>query len=220
MKDNLKDIQMEYFIVQFEVGDRVLLKLQNYRQHSVAKPLSAKLARSFYGPFTVLEKVGPVAYRLQLPQGVRINDVFHVILLRPFVEGGLSAAGVDLPEEFVGNRSVVRPVKILEKRMALKGGLPVEHALWSGEDDSLASWEPLEMIASRFPSLLEDKESLIGEGVDTDTFVDSSQPTTDDVAEPCEAEELEESSEEERNEPRRTLRLRQKPAWFGDYVSS
>ena len=208
--------------VQFEVGDRVLLKLQNYRQHSVAKPLSAKLARRFYGPFKVLEKVGPVAYRLQLPQGARIHDVFHVSLLRPFVEGGLSAAGVDLPEEFVGNHSVVRPVKILEKRTALKGGLPVEQALvqWYGEDDSLASWEPLEVIATRFPSLLEDKEPLIGEGVDTDTFVDSSQPTKDDVAEPREAEEQEESSEEERNEPRRTLRLRKKPAWFGDYVSS
>ena len=33
--------------VNFALGDKVLLKLQQYRQHSVAKPLSAKLARRF-----------------------------------------------------------------------------------------------------------------------------------------------------------------------------
>lgn len=36
--------------LEFEVGDKVLLKLQQYRQHSVAKPLSAKLARRFMDP--------------------------------------------------------------------------------------------------------------------------------------------------------------------------
>lgn len=47
--------------VEFEVGDLVWLKLQPYRQHSVAKPLSAKLARRFYGLFEVVQRVGPIA---------------------------------------------------------------------------------------------------------------------------------------------------------------
>ena len=137
------------------------------------------------------------------------------------MEGVSSAAAVELPEEYVDTRSLVRPAGILERHVALKGGLPVEQALvqWTGEDDSLASWEPLDVVATHFPSLLGDKEPLNGEGVDTDTFVDSSQPSWGDVAEPHEAEELLESSKEECNEPKRTLRLRKKPAWFRDYVS-
>lgn len=41
--------------IDFEVGDFVWLKLQPYRQHSVAKLISAKLAKWFYGPFEILQ---------------------------------------------------------------------------------------------------------------------------------------------------------------------
>ena len=155
--------------VSYEVGDKVLLKLQQYRQHSVAKQLSNKLGRRFFGPFEVTEKIGPVAYRLKLLEGSRIHDVFHVSLLRPFVEGAKVPAEIAFPEEFVGSRPVMRPVKIWERRTVMRKGEPREEALvqWPVDGEKSCTWEPLEEVVSRFPFLLEDKEPLIGEGVDT-----------------------------------------------------
>ncbi|XP_042032226.1 uncharacterized protein LOC121778901 [Salvia splendens] len=149
--------------LEFKVGDLVLLKLQPYRQHSVARPRSAKLARRYYGPFEVLERIGPVAYRLRLPEGSRIHNVFHVSLLRAFVAGNDSGMGMDLPSEFFGDRPVVYPVRVLDRRMLWHDDRPLEHVLvrWSDGTES-PTWEPLELVQRKFPNvLLEDKETFM-----------------------------------------------------------
>jgi hypothetical protein len=45
-----------------------------------------KLLPKRYGPFKVLEHIGQVAYRLKLPDSMKIHDIFHIDLLTPYCE--------------------------------------------------------------------------------------------------------------------------------------
>lgn len=52
---------------QFEEGDWIFLKLQSHIQQSAFKRAFQKLVCCFYGPYKIIQKIGPVAYKLQLP---------------------------------------------------------------------------------------------------------------------------------------------------------
>jgi hypothetical protein len=62
----------------FHPGDWVYMKLQPYVQSSVAAMSNKKLSFRFYGPYKVIQRVGEVTYKLELPEGSRIHPVLHV----------------------------------------------------------------------------------------------------------------------------------------------
>jgi hypothetical protein len=53
-----------------------------------------KLGPRFYGPFKIIERVGDVAYKLELSAGAKLHSVFHVDLLKPYHDTTPTGPGV------------------------------------------------------------------------------------------------------------------------------
>lgn len=76
-KKHLTPPRMKQREVEFAVGDWIFFKIRPYRQASPPKKCSEKLALKFFEPYFIEYKIGPVAYKLQLPLGTTIHQVFH-----------------------------------------------------------------------------------------------------------------------------------------------
>ncbi|GKE41634.1 hypothetical protein Tco_1468918, partial [Tanacetum coccineum] len=68
--------------LDFNVGDHVLLKVSPYKG-VVRFEKKGKLTPRFVRPFKITERIGPVAYRLRLPEELNdVHDMFHVSNLK------------------------------------------------------------------------------------------------------------------------------------------
>ena len=126
----------------------------------MARRRSNKLARRFYGPFKVLQKVGVVAYRLDLPDSAQLHDVFHISKLKRFV-GDPNTEPKFFPEEYLNQHPLREPESILSHRQVLKLGRSFDEILvkWKGYTKEEATWEDTEDFQSTFPHfILEDTD--------------------------------------------------------------
>jgi len=110
-----------------------------------------KLAYKFYGPYTVIEKIGKVAYRLDLPHDSQIHLVFHISQLKSFVPN-FSPVFSELPVTTdIEAATAVREV-IIERRLVKKGATAVPQVLvkWSGLPPTSATWEDYNVLRHCF----------------------------------------------------------------------
>jgi hypothetical protein len=137
---------------EFQVGNDALLKLQPYAQTSVINRPCAKLAFKFFGPFKILERIGEVAYKLQLPQDCSVHPVFHVSQLKPFTPN-YTPVYDKLPPPPDITAAAAKPQAILERRMVKKGNaaIPQIRVQWSHLPADHTTWEDYHVLRHRFP---------------------------------------------------------------------
>lgn len=104
-----KYADLKWKLNEFEEEQWVWLKLQPYRQHSVAHRQFQKLTVKFYGPFPIEKKISAVAYRLTLPPDCRIHPVFHIALLKEFKGDNPSDLAATIPPLTAESHPVIVP---------------------------------------------------------------------------------------------------------------
>ncbi|KAK8918580.1 hypothetical protein KSP39_PZI021790 [Platanthera zijinensis] len=139
-----------------EVGTWAYVRLQPYRQTSLRSHGAQKLAQKYFGPFRVAEKIGTVAYKLQLPEDAKIHPTFHISQLKEH-KGAPPLTTVALPETVneEGNL-LVEPMAVLARRIIPKNGRVATQLLihWTNSSRDDATWEDLEVLRNRFPNFV------------------------------------------------------------------
>ncbi|KAA8529666.1 hypothetical protein F0562_034234 [Nyssa sinensis] len=140
----------------FQIGDFVYLRLQPYHQQSLVHRQNLKLAPRFYGPYKILEKIGSVAYRLELPENSKIHPTFHVSCLKQHL-GQRNIHSSTLPPIAPDGSCKPEPEEILQRRLIRKGNKAEVEVLvkWKGLPVEEASWAGFRKLQSDFPDLVD-----------------------------------------------------------------
>ena len=164
---------------EYQPRDWVLVKLRPRQQFSAKESLEirGKLTKRFFGPFKVVERIGPVAYHLQLPEKARIHPVFHCSLRKRF-QGNPDSPNlsevVQLPSQFIQNQPLISPLAILSYRKASSTGSWEVLVQWEGLSPDETSWEDWNILQQEYH--LEDK--VILQGLPDDSLTDTGEIMT------------------------------------------
>ncbi|KAA0056708.1 pol protein [Cucumis melo var. makuwa] len=144
--------------LEFEVGDEVFLKVAPMRD-VLRFERRGKLSPRFVEPFEILERIGPVAYRVALPPSLStVHNVFHVSMLRKYVPDPSHVVDYE-PLKIDENLSYTeQPVEVLarEVKTLRNKEIPLVKVLWRNHRVEEATWEREDDMRSRYPELFEE----------------------------------------------------------------
>jgi hypothetical protein len=139
----------------FEVGDWVFLRLQPYKQMSLKQAKKDnKLSPKYYGPYKVLQKIGTMAYKLELPASSRVHPVFHVSCLKKVIGDKIPVQTI-LPELDEEGKMILEPEAITDTRIRQLRNRSISEYLikWRKLPAEDSTWED-ESFIQKHPELL------------------------------------------------------------------
>ncbi|XP_071917098.1 uncharacterized protein [Coffea arabica] len=115
-----------------------------------------KLQLRFVGPYKILQCVGNVAYKLELPPSFsRIHNIFHVSMLKkydPNPSHVLQPENIEIDEELTYKEKPVKFLDLKVKELRNKQ-IPLVKVVWRNHGLDEATWEVEEEIREKYPNL-------------------------------------------------------------------
>ncbi|GJY30143.1 hypothetical protein Tco_0413638 [Tanacetum coccineum] len=141
--------------LEFEVGDRVLLKVTPWKG-IVRFGKKGKLAPRYVGPFEILERIGLVAYRLRLPEELNsVHDTFHVSNLKKY----LADANLHVPLDEIKFdktlRFVEEPIEIMDREIKKlkRKNISLVNVRWNSKRGPEFTWKHEDQMRIKYLQL-------------------------------------------------------------------
>ena len=127
---------------EFSIGDHVYLRVREMKS-SLNLRGCANLSPRYCGPFEVLERIGPISYRLVFIVSTRAHNVFHVYLLKKYVHDPNHVIDWDMIQVEPEGEFQTEPLRILDRKVVVLGNQAIRQVKvqWKHYGPEEATWE-------------------------------------------------------------------------------
>nr|GEW84261.1 putative nucleotidyltransferase, ribonuclease H [Tanacetum cinerariifolium] len=141
--------------MEFKVGDKVMLKVSLWKG-VIRFGKHGKLNLRYIGPFEIIERIGPVAYKLELPEKLHgIHSTFHVSNLKKC----LADENLVIPLEEVQLDDklhfIEEPVEIMDRevKQVKQSQIPIVKVQWNSRCGPEYTWEQEDFFKRNYPHM-------------------------------------------------------------------
>ena len=144
--------------LQFKVGNKVFLKVSPWKG-VLRFGRRGKLRPRYIGPYEIIARVGPVAYKQDLPLELsKVHNVFHVSMLRKYIldpSHVLRDKLVELKDNLTYKEQPMH-IKDCREQILRNKFIPLVKVLWGNHGIKEATWESEAQMHSQYPQLFSD----------------------------------------------------------------
>nr|GEY62504.1 putative reverse transcriptase domain-containing protein [Tanacetum cinerariifolium] len=141
--------------LEFNVGDKVMLKVSPWKG-VIRFGKRGNLSPRFIGPFKILERICPVAYRLELPRELQgIHNIFHVSNLKKCLSDESLSIPLDKVQLDDKLYIIKEPAEIMDREVKKlkQSRMPIVKVHWNSHRGPKYTWEREDQMKSKYPYL-------------------------------------------------------------------